>query len=120
VTAGPVDVARGQREVRRRAIVGGDHEVPHPDQLDPEHRTRGRVVGDQLLDDAGEHAGLGDRDRRPGHHHAAGQQAREHPLDAAGHAAQDAIVDVIEREADELRDQQAGIRAAHLDRATRS
>ena len=62
-------------------------------------------------------ARIGHRDRRARHHHAAGEQPREHALDAARHAAQDAVVDVIERQADELRDEQARIAAAHLQRA---
>ena len=63
---------------------------------------------------------IGDRERRARHHHAAREQAREHALDAARDAAQDAVVDGVERQADELRDQQARIRAADLQRAGRA
>ena len=109
-----------QRHVRWAAVVGADHHVDHVDELDAEHRAGGRVVRDQLVDDVREHRGIGDRGRRARHHHAASQQPREHPLDAARHRAQHALVDRIERQADELRDQQARIGAPDLERTGRA
>ena len=44
--------AAGSGTYGERAVVGDDREVTDADQLDAEHRAGGRVVRDELLDDA--------------------------------------------------------------------
>ena len=121
MTIGTSAIRGRQRDLAegRRAIIRRDGQATHPDELDPEHRTRSRVVGDELLDDPGQHAWIGHSDRRRCHHHAPGQQPREHALDASRDTAQDALVDVVEWQSNELGDQEAGIAAADLQRAYR-
>jgi hypothetical protein len=105
---------------RTRAVVADDRQMTEAHELDAEHSTRGRVICDELLDDVRLHRGVRDRVRRVRVHETTRQQSRQHALDAARHAAQDALVHVIERKPDELRDEKCGIQATHLQRATRA